>query len=88
MPTALEIYFDERDYSTDEGDTTGLSRISLSFRETQAPFSMELIPITIDVAKTQYNLSDCFSLDHIEESQKAKSGEAVFFLVHQVCVKL
>ena len=76
LHTALEIYFDERDYSTDEGDTTGLSRISLSFRETQAPFSMKLhvIPITIDVAKTQYNLSD----------QKARKQSQV----HQVCVKL
>ena len=72
--TGLEIFFDEVDYSTDEGDTTGLCRISLSLRETQAPFSMKLIPATVDEAETQYNLTDFLSLADVAEGQKARSG--------------
>jgi len=52
-----------------------LSGISLSFRETQAPFRMELIPATIDVAETVYKLTDFLSLDEIAEDQLAMSGE-------------
>lgn len=75
MFAGLEIYFDEVDYYTAEGDETGLSGISLSLRETQVPFCMEVIPTTIDVAKYQYNLTAFFSLDLIEEDDKAQSGE-------------
>ena len=63
------------DYSTLENDVAGLSEISLSFRETQAPFRMELIPATIDVAETVYNLTDFLSLDRIAEDRHAMSGE-------------
>jgi len=52
-----------------------LSGISLSFREAQAPFRMELIPATIDVAETVYNLTEFLSLDEIAEDQHAMSGE-------------
>ena len=75
MCTGLEINFDEADYSTDEGDIMGLSGISLSLRETQASFIMELIPVTVDVVKTQYDLTNFLTLDVIEEDQKALSGD-------------
>lgn len=74
MHAGLEINFYERDYSTRENVETGLSRIFLSLRETQVPFSMEVIPTTIDVAKHQYNLTAFLSLDLIEEDN-AQSGE-------------
>jgi len=73
--TGLEIYFDEEDYSTGEGDIMGLSDISLSLGETKAPFRMEFIPLTVDVAKTQYNLTDFLTLDDITDDQKALSGD-------------
>ena len=73
--TGLKIYFNEVDYSTDESDITGLSGISLSLREAQAPFRMELIPTTIDVAETVYGLTVPLCLGEITEDQKAKSGE-------------
>ena len=47
----------------------------MSFRQAQAPFRMELIPATIDVAETVYNLADFLSLDYIAEDQHAMSGE-------------
>ena len=72
--TGLEINFDEVDYSTDEGDIMGLN-ISLSLRETQAPFKMELIPVTIDVARQQYDLDDFLTLSEIQNDQKALSGD-------------
>lgn len=75
MHAGLDIFFDEEDYSTSEGDETGLSGISLSLRETQVPFCMEVIPTTIDVAKHQYNLTAFFSLDLIEDDDKAQAGE-------------
>ena len=75
MYTGLEINFDEEDYSTDESDITGLRGISLSFRETQAPFRMELIPATTDVAKTLYDLTVFLCFDHTADDQHAKSGE-------------
>ena len=75
MYTGLEINFDEEDYSTDEGDISGLSGISLSLRETQVPFRMELIPATVDMAETVFDLTEFLNLDEIEEDQEAKSGE-------------
>ena len=75
LHAGLEINFDEFDYSTEENDITGFRDISLSFRETQAPFSVELIPTTIDVAIRQYNLTAFLHLDELEEDMKAQSGE-------------
>ena len=75
LHAGLEIRFDEEHYSTGESEITGLSRISLSLKRTQAPFRMELIPTTIDVAETIYDLTDFLSLDHIADDQRAKSGE-------------
>ena len=75
MYTGLEINFDEEDYSTDEGDISGLSGISLSLRETQVPFRMELIPATVDMAETVFDLTEFLNLDEIEEDQEAESGE-------------
>ena len=72
--TGLEINFDEEDYSTDEGDKM-LSGISLSVRKTQAPFRMELIPVTVDMAETVYNLTAFLSLNDIAKDQRAQSGE-------------
>ena len=72
--TELEISFDEEEYSTDERTIMGLSGISFSFLQVQTPFSMELIPVTIHVAITEYDLSDFFSLDDIARDQKAESG--------------
>jgi len=71
----LEIEFDEEHYSTRESEITGLSRIHLTLKRTDAPFRMELIPTTIDVAETIYDLTDFLSLDHIADDQRAKSGE-------------
>ena len=73
--TELEISFDEEEYSTDERTImAGALQISFSFLQAQAPFSMELIPVTIDMAITQYGLSDFLSLDDIARDQKAESG--------------
>ena len=74
MLTELEISFDAENYYVDESNTIGLSEISLSFSWTQAPFSMEVIPVTVDAAKTQYGLTDFLSLDNIAEDQEAESG--------------
>ena len=71
----LEIHFDEEVYSTEERDIMGLSGISLSLRDTQVPFRMELIPVTIGVAEAQYDLTDFLSLDEIEDDQEAQSGD-------------
>ena len=71
----LKINFDEDDYSVDEYDITGLSGISLSCSEAQAPFLIQLIPESIDVAKAEYNLTGFLSLTGISEEQKAQSGE-------------
>lgn len=81
--TGLVIYFDEEDYSTDESDIRGLSGISLSLKQTQAPFRMVLITSTVDVAEVVYNLTDFLSLDEIGEDQKAESGE---LCVHIPCL--
>ena len=80
MAIGLEIYFDEEAYSS-EGDIRGLSNISLSLGETRAPFRMELIPVTVDVAKTQYNLTDFLTLDDITNDQEALSGD-IFIMKH------
>jgi len=72
--TGLEINFDEEDYSTDEGDKV-LTGISLSVRKTQAPFRMELVPVTVDMAETVYNLTAFLNLNDLSEDQKAQSGE-------------
>lgn len=80
--TGLEINFDEEDYSTDESDITGLSGISLSLRETQASFRMELIPATIGVAQTDYGLTSFLSLDEIDAEQHAKSGKMCVDILH------
>ena len=86
--TGLEINFDEEDYSTDENDITGLSGISLSLRETQAPFRMELIPATIGVAESaEYDLTDFLSLDEILAEQHAKSGEMCVDMFHMFAYK-
>jgi len=82
MYTGLEINFDEEDYSTDEGDISGLGGISLSWRETQVPFRMELIPTTVDMAETVFNLAEFLSLDEINEDQEAKSGEMCVSLLN------
>ena len=88
MYTGLEINFDEEDYSTDEQDITGLSGISLSLRETQEPFRMELIPATIGVAESaEYDLTDFLSLDEIDAEQHAKSGEMCVDMFHMFAGK-
>ena len=55
----------------------------MSLKQTQAPFRMVLIPSTVDVAETVYNLTDFLSLDEIGEDQKAESGE---LCVHISCL--
>ena len=82
MATGLEISFDEEDYSIGEGD---ISDISMTFGETQAPFRMELIPVTVDVAKTLYNLTDVLTLDDIIDDQEALSGD-IFIVI--MCIFL
>ena len=74
LATGLLISFDEEDYSTGEGNIRGLSDISLSLGSFPAPLRMELIPVTVDVAKTQYNLTDFLTLDDITDDQEALSG--------------
>lgn len=74
MHTELEINFDEIDYSTDEDDIMGLRGISLSFRETQTSFRIEMIPASIDVAMAEYNLTEFLTLNIIAEDQRAKQG--------------
>ena len=68
----LEIHFDDKEYSTDENSTMG--KISLSVSEAQEPFSMELIPTTVDVADTVYDLSNSLSLKEMKNTT-AVSGE-------------
>lgn len=80
--TGLEINFDEVDYSTDESDITSLCGVSLSLRETQASFRMELIPATIDVAQTDYGLTSFLSLNEFDAEQHAKSGEMCVDVFH------
>ena len=63
-------------------DITGLSGISLSLRETQAPFKMELIPAAIGVAEIVYDLTDFLSLNGIADDQHAKSGKICTFSIH------
>ena len=65
----MEIYFDEADYSTDEDDSTGLAGISLSLRQTQVPFKLEVIPTTISVAINTYQLGTFLNLDNLEAAQ-------------------
>ena len=48
---------------------------------TEASFRMALISTTIDVAETQYDLSDFLSLNDIGEDQHAMSGEVIRHLV-------
>lgn len=74
MHTGLEINFNEIDYSTDEDNIMGLRGISLSFRQTQTPFRMEMIPTSVDVAMTEYDLTEFLTLNVTEEDQRAKPG--------------
>ena len=83
--TGLNINFNEADYSTDESDITGLSGISLSLRETQAPFRMELIPATIEMAETLYGLTDFLDLGEIGDEQRAKSGKIHVYACYSLC---
>ena len=66
---ALEIDFDEEDYSTDEDNPTGLEGISLSLGQTQVPFRMEVIPTTIAVASETYQLDTFLDLKNLEAAQ-------------------
>lgn len=52
----------------------GLRGISLSFRQTQTPFRMEMIPTSVDVAMTEYDLNEFLTLNATEEDQRAKPG--------------
>ena len=88
MYTGLEIHFDEVDYSTDEGDITGLSGISLGLRETQSPFRMELIPANISVAESaEYNLTNFLSPVEIDAEQHAEPGEMCVDVFHMFAFK-
>ena len=52
----------------------GLRGISLSFRQTQTPFRMEMIPASVDVAITEYDLTTFLTLNNTEGDQRAKPG--------------
>ena len=82
LATGLEISFDEERYSTGEGDIRGLSDISLSLGSIPAPFRVELIPVTVGVAKTQYNLTDFLTLDDITDDQEALSGDIFIVIMY------
>ena len=52
----------------------GLSGISLSFRLTQEPFRLELIPATVDMAIRDYEISG-LDLNNIESDKRATLGK-------------
>ena len=72
--TGLDINFNEIDYSTSENDIMGLRDISLSFRLTQEPFRLELIPATVDMAIRVYEISG-LDLNNIESDKRATLGK-------------
>ena len=72
--TGLDINFNEIDYSTSENDIMGLRGISLSFRLTQEPFRLELIPATVDMAIRDYEISG-LDLNNIESDKRATLGK-------------
>lgn len=70
--TGLKIHFDEEYYISEKSGMMGSETISLSVSKAQETFVMELIPATVDVASTQYNLSH---FSEVMAEQQAVPGE-------------
>ena len=69
----LQINFGESDYYIGEGFSRLSSKISLTFRANQNPFSVTLTPVTIDIAENM-SLGDFINSDSIEPTFRATAG--------------
>ena len=69
----LQINFGESDYSIKEGFSRLSSKMSLTFRANQNPFSVTLTPVTIDIAENM-SLGDFISSNTIEPTFRATEG--------------
>ena len=72
--TELQIYFDELDYSIDEGESTA-DLITMQYRRTENDFTLRLTPVSIADSESMYDVVAFVDPADIVEEARATAGD-------------
>ena len=81
LSAALEINFEESDYSIEEGSSMLSSPITLQFKTNQNPFTVRLSSVTVDTAEDK-GLGFFINSGTIAQASRATAGTTHILLTY------